>query len=244
MIRNILFWTSFPFVLPQAIRVRKNAPRFPGAGGPDNGTVGEGKPLDLIAVGDSIIAGVGAGDLSKALVGRTAVQLSGMLNCRIRWRAIGSIGAGSDKILHRLVPRLPDARTDVFILSVGVNDVTALTRVSTWKRNLTDLLKALHRHSPGAVIAVAGIPPLKGFPLLPQPLRALFGMRGVTFDIAARQIVSRHPLAVYVPLDFKPTPEKFSPDGYHPSEESYTVFGQMMAVKITARLKANPPINL
>ena len=235
MIRSLLFWTLFPFVLPQAIRVRKNAPRFPGAGGPREGTTGKGAPLNLLAVGDSIIAGVGAGDLSRALVGQTAEQLADRLGCRIDWAARGSIGADSNKILHRLVTRLPEMKADVILLSVGVNDVTGLTRVSRWQQNLTDLLTALQRHSPGAIVAVAGIPPLKGFPLLPQPLRALFGLRGDIFDRAARKMVSRYPWALYVPLEFDPTPEKFSADGYHPSEESYTLFGQMMADGIAKR---------
>jgi len=98
MIRRLLFWTLFPFVLPQAIRVRNNAPRFPGAGGPKDGTTGEGPPLRLLAVGDSIIAGVGAENLSKALVGQAAMQLAGRLKCQVAWTARGSIGADSKKI--------------------------------------------------------------------------------------------------------------------------------------------------
>ena len=243
MIRNLLFWTLFPFVLPQAIRLRQNAPRFPGAGGPKKGTAGAGAPLDLLAVGDSIIAGVGAADLSRALVGQTAAQLAHRLECRIDWTARGSIGADSNKVLHRLVPRLPDSEADIIILSVGVNDVTGLSPVSRWQRNLNDLLAALHHHSPGAVIAVAGIPPLEGFPLLPQPLRALFGLRGKTFDRAARKMVSRKPWAVYVPLDFDPTPDRFSADGYHPSEASYSLFGQLMAERIAPVNKNNPSRN-
>jgi len=243
MIRKLLFWSLFPFVLPQAIRLRNNAPRFPGAGGPKEGTAGAGAPLHLLAVGDSIIAGVGAASLSQALVGQAAAQLADRLGCRIDWTARGSIGADSNNVLHRLVTRLPETEADIIILSVGVNDVTGLTQVSRWQRNLTDLLTALHRHSPGAIIAVAGIPPLKGFPLLPQPLRTLFGLRGKTFDRAAWKVVSRYPWTVYVSLDFDPTPDKFSADGYHPSEASYTMFGQMMADRIAPVIKTLPTRN-
>jgi len=236
MLGSLLFWTLFPFVLPQAIGVRRNAPRFPGAGGPREGSTGGGRPLKLLAVGDSIIAGVGAGDLSKALVGQTAEQLAARLDCRVDWKARGSIGADTAKVLRRLVPRLPEPAADIIIVSVGVNDVTGLCRLAVWRRNLTRLLKALHHHSPQAVVAVAGIPPLRGFPLLPQPLRALFGLRGETFDRAARNVVSSFPFGVFVPLDFEPQPDKFSADGYHPSEASYRDFGRMMTDRIADRL--------
>lgn len=240
MMRSLLFWLLFPLVLPQAIRVRKNAPRFPGAGGPKEGTTGEGPRLKLLAVGDSIIAGVGAKELARALVGQTAAGLADLLGCRIDWAARGSIGADSNKILHRLVPSLPEPEADVIILSVGVNDVTGLTRLSRWQRNLNDLLAALHRHSPRAIVAVAGIPPLKGFPLLPQPLGALFGLRGDLFDRCARKTVARCHRAVYVPLDFDPAPDNFSADGYHPSEASYREFGLMMATRIVEKRNTRP----
>lgn len=236
MIRNLIFWFLFPFVLPQAIAVRRKAPRFPGAGGPQRGSAGEGDPLRLLAVGVSIIAGVGAGDLSRALVGQTAAQLAVRLGCRVDWEARGRIGVDSGQILRRLVPQLPCPDADAILLSVGVNDVTGLTRIAVWRRNLKTLLVALHQHAPRAVLAVAGIPPLRGFPLLPQPLRALFGLRGEAFDRILQKVVAPCPFAVYVALDFEPHPDQFSPDGYHPSEKSYQTFGRMMSDCLADRL--------
>ncbi len=236
MIRIVLFWVLFPFALMQAIRLRKRAPSVSGARGPKTGTVGKGTPYKLIAIGDSIISGVGAPTLDKALVGQSAQKLSESLSCRIHWGTCGSIGARSSKVLNQLIPRMDDTRADFVILSVGVNDVTALTSVWSWKQNLDAILRALEQHSPKAVIAVAGIPPLWGFPLLPQPLRMLFGLRGEAFDIICRRVISRHASSIHVPLEFEPRPEKFSPDGFHPSEESYQEFGEMMASHIVDRI--------
>ena len=58
--RNLLFWGLFPLLIPQALWVRKTAPRTAPAAGPRSGTVGDGRPIRLVGVGDSIIAGVGA----------------------------------------------------------------------------------------------------------------------------------------------------------------------------------------
>lgn len=239
--RDLIFWGVFPFVLPQALYVRRTAPRFRRAGGPHRGAVGRGPVFNLIAVGDSIIAGVGARKLTDALVGRTAQRLAAVLSRRVCWKAYGRIGAGSRSIRRHLVSRLPPGEADGILLSVGVNDVTSLSRLTVWRRNLGNLLTALGDHSPRAVVAVAGIPPLGGFPLLPQPLRALFGMRAATFDRAARQVIARYPFALHVPLSFDPRPEKFAADGYHPSEDSYVVFGQMMADAMAARLHQEAP---
>ena len=227
--RNVLFWGVFPFLLPQALYVRKTAPRFAPAGGPTEGTCGDGKPISLLAVGDSIIAGVGATTLSNALVGQTAVVLAASLESRISWQALGVSGYTSNKVLERLMPELPDVAFDYVIVSVGVNDITGLTTLRQWRQNLSLLLETLRSHSPNAVIALAGMPPLHNFPLLPQPLRATFGLRARSFDDVARSLTGNYPDTVHVPIEFESDPRKFSPDGYHPSEESYAEFGRSMA---------------
>ena len=87
--RSALFWSSLPFLLPQALYVRQTAPRFAPAAGPTSGAVGEGTQRTLLAIGDSIVAGVGASELPKAMVGQTASALATSLECRVNWQALG-----------------------------------------------------------------------------------------------------------------------------------------------------------
>lgn len=224
-----MFWVVFPLVVPQALYVRRTAPRFAPAGGPAKGSIGDGEPVRLLAIGDSIIAGVGASSYANALIGQTASALATSRGCRVLWQALGVSGYDAARVLGRLVPRLPPESCDYIVLSVGVNDITGLTSIRRWRRSLSLILQELQAHSPDAVIAVAGMPPLHGFPLLPQPLRALFGMRARVFDDAASKVVDEYANALHVPLDFEPEPDRFAPDGYHPSEESYAEFGRLLA---------------
>jgi lysophospholipase L1-like esterase len=227
--KTVLFWGLFPFVLPQALHVRKNAPRFAAATGPKEGTVGHGQPYTLYAVGDSLIAGVGASQLTDALVGQVAIALAGELNGQVNWVAQGSIGARTEKVVQRLAPGLPAVPADFIVISTGVNDITALEQLNKWLKELDALITALQTHSPQAIIAMAGIPPLRGFPLLPQPLRALFGIRAEIFDNAARHLFTGYERAIYVPYDVEPGPDQFSADGYHPNEASYQKMGEFIA---------------
>lgn len=229
MLRGLVFWSLLPFVSVQALRVRRNAPRLAPADGPDNGRVGNGAAFRLLAIGDSIVAGVGASRLDKALVGRTAEALAASLGRTVEWRSVGRSGIDSGGVLRELVGELPRAPVDAFLVSVGVNDVTSLHRSATWERNLSTLLQALADHSPGAVIAFAGMPPLHGFPLLPQPLRALVGFRGESLDRISRAVIAAHPQARHVPVVFPAHADRFCADGFHPSEASYVDFGRAMA---------------
>jgi lysophospholipase L1-like esterase len=241
--KSALFWGAVPFLLPQALYLRKTAARFAPAGGPSKGSTGSGNRVRLLAVGDSIIAGVGATQLSRALVGETAAALSTSLDCCVSWQALGVSGYRAAHVLDQLVPQLPASAADYIIVSVGVNDITGLTTLGTWRQNLSRLLAELRAHSPEARIAVAGMPPLHGFPLLPQPLRATFGLRGRSFDAVAREVVNGCARTVHVPVDFEPEPHRFAADGYHPSEEGYAEFGQHMADALTGiATQSAPPV--
>ena len=233
--RNIVFWSLIPLLAPQALYVRKTAPRFAGAAGPQSGIAGEGRKYRLLAVGDSIIAGVGAGRLNNALVGTTSAALARSLDASIHWQAIGGIGYKSSRVIEEFLPALPAEPADFIIVSVGVNDVTGLTGLSVWRQNLGHLLRRLVDHSPNAAIAVAGLPPMGDFPLLPQPLRSVAGLRASAFDTAGRDEIAGIPGAAHVPVHFDPSPHMFSADGYHPSEAGYLEFGKVMAEQLLKR---------
>lgn len=225
-------------LLPQALYVRQTAPRFADAGGARDGVAGSGVERRLVAVGDSIIAGVGASVLERALVGRTAAALAAALECRIRWTAHGHTGATSSRLIDEHLPGVDARGADMILLSIGVNDVTSLTTLDRWRSNLNGLFDRLEAAADDAVIAFAGVPPLGGFPLLPQPLRAVLGARAGALDLAAREVIADRPRVIHVPVDFDTSPDKFAADGYHPSEESYVTFGQVMADAIAPRVAA------
>ena len=231
---NLAFWGLFPFALPQAIWVRRTAERFAPAAGPTDGHLGDGPVLRLLAAGDSIIAGVGAARVERALVWQTSAELAARLGCRVQWTANGRIGARSDTLLERYRAVAGSAPADIVLLSVGVNDITSLTGEADWRDNLRSVFAGVAAHSPRSVVAVAGIPPLGAFPLLPQPLRAAAGQRGHAFDRVLRDVAAEFPQVLHVPVAFPADPERFSADGFHPSEASYADFAAVFAERIAA----------
>lgn len=235
--RRALFWMLLPLAIPQALRVRRTAQRFAGATGADVGVCGGDAPqMRILAIGDSIVAGVGAGTMDGALGGATAAALSRCLARTVSWRASGSIGAGVDKLRAELLPQVPDEGYDAVVVSVGVNDITGLRRSGRWAAALGGLLDALRQRFPAATILLAGMPPLEGFPLLPFPLRWLFGLRGKTFDALARREVSLRDNMLFVALDFETHPDKFAADGFHPSRASYAEFGEALSDALAPHL--------
>lgn len=230
---DALFWASIALLAPQGMYVRWNAPRLSPAPGPFNGTVGKGNEQQLLAIGDSIVAGVGASSLEKALVGQTAESLALASGSQVHWNALGGNGFSSADVIEHLLPQvLRDY--DYILVSVGVNDLTKLEAASTWRNNALRLLSELLQRAPLARIAISGLPPLGKFPLLPQPLRAVLAKRASLFDRIIQNIAAELPNVVHVPISFEGDEESFASDGYHPSEQSYHVYGLRMADALRA----------
>ncbi len=232
--RRALFWTMLPLMTPQALWVRRTAPRFADAAGPASGSVGAGTRRHLVAVGDSIIAGVGAPTLEDALVGQTARALADKFSAEFHWQAFGRTGERSSGLVSERLATLPDVDADYVIVSMGVNDVTGLSTRSHFAKNMRRSLRGLRLKYPRARIGVAGLPPMDVFPLLPQPLRAFLGMRARMLSNTLQDVVAGQAGTVFVPIAIEFSPERFSEDGFHPSPLGYREYGEAMARALAA----------
>lgn len=237
--RQALFWLALPFIVPQALLVRSRAPRFPVAEGPVAGSVGHGRPMRLVGIGDSVVAGVGAGTTDQAVVARTAAALARRLNRRVHWCALGIVGADAGQVTRDLVPAVASRQTDLWLVSVGVNDVTSLKSTWRWRAELDELLAALRAHSPDSVTVLLGVPPMASFPLLPCPLRTLLGMRAATLDVIGAEVAAAHG-ALHRPYARALGPEQFSADGYHPSPAGHQAVADGIAERVARALSKRP----
>jgi len=204
------------------------ATRLPGAPGERIGRVGQGDRLHLLAIGDSIIDGVGTANMGNALPVLFAGALSKRLEKQVHWRAEGHSGLDIHGLLQRL-DSLDDQPADVVLISIGVNDVTGLTSVRQWQTRVNALLDRLRSSWPSAQILFAGLPPMSKFPLLPQPLRYTLGWRAEALDSAAAAICSGRPNVHHIPTLIDPRVHTFSDDGYHPSSASCAAWARELA---------------
>ena len=206
-----------PAALAQGLWVRWTTPRLPPARG-HRGRFGEGSsPIRVAGVGDSIIAGVGLEEQRHALVGQFARRLHDRTRRPVEWKTAGFNGATSAEVARSIARRAPGA--DVYLVSVGVNDVTRAVAAKKFAANVADLMATLRNRSPAATILFVGIPPLAMFPALPWPLGALLGERARRLQAAAREALSGRNVLCF---DF---PESlpaggFARDGFHPAADA------------------------
>lgn len=214
-------------------------PRLPPAEGPQRGMHGEGPPFRILAVGDSIIAGVGVANTSQALPSRFSEAFAPVLSRRVYWRAAGRNGQRSAALAASLgKAKEMEPSPELVLVSNGINDVTRPDRPGDVLKRLQAVLQTLEQLFPSSIIAQLGLPPLGRFPALPQPLRAILGARATAIDTALGQWVEPRPRMLHLPFDEPTNAEDFAQDGYHPNAGGVQRWASHLVADMQGRLIA------
>jgi lysophospholipase L1-like esterase len=238
--RRALFWGLMPLAAPQGLRLKRTAPRFAPAPGPRAGRVGSGPPLRLLAVGDSVIDGVGCPSIEQALAGHFARELARQFDREVHWQAFGRTGACARELGDAVLPQVPVGPWDLVLVSVGVNDVSGLTRSRAFRKRLAGLVDGLLSLSPQATVLLCGLPRMQHFPLLPQPLRFAAGLRAQTLDAVAAEVAARRKQVLHEPTTYVPRRDEFAPDGYHANAATQGAWAAVLARRLAARWRPGP----
>ncbi|WP_111657291.1 SGNH/GDSL hydrolase family protein [Isoalcanivorax indicus] len=249
-VRTLLCWALVLALLPllalllpllalQGRHTRRTALRLPEAEGPSCGQLhppdgAVGPPLHLLIIGESPVAGVGVTHHTDGAGPGMARPLAALSGRSVHWQCHGHNGLRLAGLLARPLPDAPP-RADLVLVMMGVNDTTGLTRLRRWRHQLHQLVDTLQQRQPGARIAFAPVPPMHRFTALPQPLRAVIGLRARQLDRVLRQVSARRHCPV---LDYgdPSDPALLAEDGYHPSAAGFAAMGERLARQAIEKL--------
>ena len=224
-----------PILYVEGWYVRRTVPKLPEPPGERSGTSGRGPELKLLIAGDSSAAGVGAEHQNEALVGNVVDALSG--DYRVRWNVQASSGHKTADTLTRLTGLAPQA-FDVAVTSLGVNDALSLVSVRQWRARQAELRRLLRDKFAVKTLIVSGLPPVHGFPALPQPLRWHAGWRASVFDRVLAADVAADGDAEFVSVRFSEDLTKIARDGFHPGPAVYAEWAARIVAAIRRRQSA------
>ncbi len=217
-----------PFLYLQSKYVRRKVGRLPDAEGETVGKHGEHEQIiNLLAIGESTVAGVGAKTHAEALTGQFARHLSQIIKKSVRWQAFGTSGITIERTLREIIPNLPAEKMDVIVVALGANDVFGLSSPQKFRRNLTKLLEVLREKYPNAKIFVANVPMVRDFIALPNPLRYVLSRLAKLHHFNAIDLISKLENVSYFD-DVKRVERDFFSDGIHPSPKGYDLWSKAM----------------
>jgi len=216
-----------PVFLAQGKWARKNTLVLPEPPGERKGVCGAGPRLNLLIVGDSAAAGVGADHQDDGLLGQTIQPLAAHFTVHYRLWARSTITTrGCEKSLLKLA----EQPYDVVLTSLGVNDITSVLPLPTWIKQQARIRSTLREKFDAPLLIITSLPPMGEFTALPQPLRWFLGRIAREFNLALKHEIAKEKNAVL--LEFNLLENKnvqLAADNFHPGPSVYKIWGAAAA---------------
>lgn len=205
-----------------------------------------GDPIDLLLLGDSIAAGLGADRPKRTLGAQLAKRLADRTNRAVRLHTAAIVGAETS-MLRTQLSGLPERYIpDVAVIVVGGNDVTHRVRTSASCDHLASVVTALQAQ--GTQVIVGTCPDLSALIAVPQPLRTIIGVASRQLATAQRETVTgigarAVSLGEVVGPFFVAEPATmFAIDRFHPSSAGYRRTAKAMLPSVLAALGDESPL--
>lgn len=199
-----------------------------------------GMPVELLVLGDSIAAGLGAGHRRDTLGARLAKGIAREAGRPVRLRTAAVVGSETSALAAQVASLPADYRPDAAVIVVGGNDVTHRVPASRSAEQLEHVVRDLRGR--GVPVVVGTCPDLGTLRAIPQPLRALAAR-------SSRQLASAQATAVHRaggrvvglaravgPVFAERPDEMFSVDRFHPSALGYRRTAEALLPAVLAAL--------
>jgi lysophospholipase L1-like esterase len=199
-----------------------------------------GDPIDLLVLGDSIAAGLGADLPEHTLGGQLATRLAKAARRSVRLHTGACVGAETSMVRAQLAALPVGYRADVAVIVVGGNDVIHRVRTSVSTRHLREVVEALHEQ--GVPVVVGTCPDLGALTAVPQPLRAVGRLASRQLAAAQRETatgLAAHAVSladVVGPFFVAQPDQMFAVDRFHPSAAGYRRTAKALLPSVLAAL--------
>lgn len=217
-------------LLAQGLWVKWKTPRLPEAAGPAEGFIEGTDPVfNLIVLGESPVAGIGAPDHWQALTGQIALSLNRDRRCAVRWLAVGRSGANARVAIEELAPTLRGRKADAVVIALGVNDAIEMNSEMKWKEDIRTLVDTLRSEIGMVRIVLAGAPPLDKFPAFPNLLRNFLGRRSALLNRELAILATEMTNVIHQPMVEGMSDDHFCEDKFHPGISGYALWGEHLS---------------
>jgi lysophospholipase L1-like esterase len=198
------------------------------------------QPIIYVALGDSTVAGIGASSSKQNYVSRLSDRLRSIYpNAEMTNLGVGGATA-ADVVAGQLEPAVA-LDPDLVTLSIGPNDITQGRSPDQYERDMETIFRTFAEET-NAVVVVNLIPDLAAAPRFEREVREALGRQTSLFNYALARQAQRYDVEI---VDLYTTsqeevslhPQLLAADDYHPSDEGYARWAELMWSGVEARIE-------
>jgi len=199
-----------------------------------------GDTIELLLLGDSIAAGLGAEKPKHTLGAQLAKRLAKCTTRSVSLCTGAHVGSETSMLRAQLAALPSGYAPDVAVIVVGGNDITHRVKTSVSRQHLAEAVSALQEH--GTEVVVGTCPDLGALTTVRQPLRSLARLASRQLAAAQREVVTElGGRAVSLgdlvgPFFITQPDEMFAIDRFHPSSAGYRRTAKALLPSVLAAL--------
>ncbi|MCX2742313.1 SGNH/GDSL hydrolase family protein [Mangrovivirga sp. M17] len=242
IIGSVLSLPLFPFLIFDGYKIKRTIPQLPEAKDL-NGFIDRNfeKTINLIAIGESTIAGVGSRSNAQGFTGILAKELAEIYQSNVNWKVFAKSGYTVRDVNRELIPKIKEEKVDIIVVGLGANDAFEFNSPFRWRNQLRLLIKNLRIKYPTTPIYFNNMPPIKEFPAFTTSLKFTFGNLVEILGDVLNDTVKEFDNVFYNKEEIKisewerkyrnylETDIQFFSDGVHPTEFTYKILAIDMA---------------
>jgi lysophospholipase L1-like esterase len=239
-----------PLMYFQGKNIRKNVSQLPEAKNPIgyvNG--GFNKTINILSIGESTIAGVGADFHKNGFTGTLATTLSTALKSNINWRVYAKSGYTVKQVCTKIIPKIEETSVDIIVIGMGGNDAFTLNSPKKWISDINQLIDLLQHKHPKTPIFFTNMPPIKEFPAFTKTIKFVIGNlveilgKELNKNIKNKENVFYNDEIITLKKwsrkhsENDSNPKIYFSDGVHPSLLTYQIWGKEIGEFIVSTKK-------
>ena len=232
-----------PLMYYQGKKIRASVPKLPEAEGLEGQCRPKeesARPLKILSIGESTIAGVGVKTHEEGFTGTFAKEISTLFNLNVDWRVYARSGYTAKRVETKIIPKIKEKTADLIIIGLGGNDAFTLNRPLKWKSEVNSLIQSIKSRFPDAFIIFCNMPPIKEFPAFTSLIKFTIGNLVEILGDELKKVVTDHKNVFYFgdkitlsgwieKFQLKERKEDFFSDGVHPSKLTYQTWAKDIA---------------
>jgi lysophospholipase L1-like esterase len=230
-----------PILYFQGKKIERTIPKLPEATDIEGTSVADSaQSFQIVAIGESTIAGVGANSHATGFIGTLANELSAQIPATISWKVYAKSGYTAKCVTQKIIPTIEEQHVDMIVIGLGGNDSFELRTPKRWNKHINDLIKTIRSKYSKTPIVFANMPPIKEFTAFTGTFKFVIGNLVLHLGKELEKVVKHHENVYFnarnleyddliARMNLDATPEDFFSDGVHPSELAYQIWAKDMA---------------
>ncbi|WP_114905203.1 SGNH/GDSL hydrolase family protein [Kordia sp. SMS9] len=230
-----------PILYFQGQKIRRTIPDLPEATDVEGmSTTESDQSFQMLAIGESTIAGVGASTHESGFTGTLAKELTAQISANVSWKVYAKSGYTAKCVHQKIIPEITEQTADLIVIGLGGNDSFKLSTPKRWNKDVRALIDTIRESYPKTPIVFTNMPPIKEFTAFTGTFKFVIGNLVILLGEELEKVVKDYDNVFYNAKELKyeelinrmnldASPEDFFSDGVHPSELAYQIWAKDVA---------------